>query len=731
MQQSTQYSNPSLNSSLNTKNRAHADRSTAFRLTQESYISPEMQWDILSFLGKNGLTINTITGAAQDFPPMDFLLQTVNSQLQYSMTSAQKESMKNALHAMLEATGIALFVASTEAAYQNQQFLMYPNINNELSANLNAQKQAIQTAISAVQAKITVDQPAQESSYFSWFFGSSAPTPQAPLISSQTVPVNTQSHEVTIPADLMPTIIKMNSYKEMSADPVQAANLLFKQCFIAQQHHLKDLYRIEKLRINLQSPVSATNYIFTHFPDIYNKILNSYPICQIAQNLVPSNQYRVDLKADLTNEQIQAHQLLLHIRQAIQTALYIANEKSSFNIGNLIPSSVISYLDGITSELTKYDTQLSLLCKDPRYGATLDDVYQDEQWAMITKVAAGVVVTAVAGGALYAYAPSIAGYVATNASNWVPSWLGGSSAPIQGPQLPPANQPIDQNKYFPEPNQPSTFQTIGQYAGTAAQYAETTKFATGAILFADKSGFISTPGALNQSVGGAISIADTIAGKTVAYGSAIKAASNMGNIINSVYDDPTNLSKLAQIAGATGAIGGALGQAIGDTRGYLAQLTNNPELVVKIENDLKLYSSTLNQVVNKYNATNDVYNIALGNYSSIFSAGKRLYNAYFALNPAYLNIANYTNPSPTPNTLAPDKLYTGFARMIEDIMAQRVDMVIVITNASIDLLRNKKTDQNTLLMVLQKLQQDYAPKNQGASKGLGQIIQNLAGQPAR
>lgn len=374
---------------LYTKDIAHTHLKSVERLTQESFISPELQWSILTFFGKQDMTINRLTGQIEDMPLTEDILQTIGSNLQKPLLHAQKENMKNAAHALLEATDIALFVASIESMYQPYNSYSTTSIMTQLKN----QKQSITGMVNAINACKTIDQ-GPSSSYFSWipYFGSTAQPMQQ--FSSQYVQFNNADTFIKIPATLMPTIIKSNSYKETSMQPAQAANLLFKQCFIAQQHHLKDKDFLQALSINLQSPITAQNYIFNQFPDLYNPISGSYPICEIAQKLASKSGYRASLQAPLTPQHQQAHQLLIHIRQAIQTALYIANKNSSYNAGSMLSSSVTSWLDGIVSQLTKHETYVANMVKNPAYGATQIDIDLEPGWSNSAKIAAGIVVAA-------------------------------------------------------------------------------------------------------------------------------------------------------------------------------------------------------------------------------------------------------------------------------------------------------------------------------------------------
>ncbi len=387
MQQQESLQNPE-SKYLYKKSTHHSDFFAKDRLIEESLFSPEMAWNILYYMRQDRMVINKITGAVENLPKIAAVLKSIAQDLNNSaqIVSEQKQAMKNALHALLEATETAIFVTAVEAAYHDPRFIFQPTVNEQLISELNAQKQTIQSYITAINNITPYDEQYSSSSYFSWLPSFGAAANPASALSMQQITIDPYSETITIPASLISTIVKTNDYKEM-ADAGQAANLLFKQCFIAQQHHLKDTQLISKIKFNINAPVNAHNYIYTRFPDIVQ-------MCQIAQNFVTAQAPRVDLQAPLTQEQMIAHQLLLHIRQAVQTALFVANKKSSFNIGYLLPTTVTSYLDKIVGELTKYDTYLDALCKDPQFGATVNDTYQSEQRWMITKYAAGAVTAA-------------------------------------------------------------------------------------------------------------------------------------------------------------------------------------------------------------------------------------------------------------------------------------------------------------------------------------------------
>lgn len=676
------------NNYLYTKSNDHSDPNAVNRLTNESYISPEMQWAALSFLGKKSIHLNKTTGMVEDLQSVDVMLVAINQQLNNQISNAQKESMKDALHAMLEATEIATFVANIEAAYKDPEYIFYKNTDSQLVANLNAQKQAIQTSLDKVKNMQAYDQPASSSSYFSWIWGSNTTaTPQDVAHPAIIVPFDTATTTILLPAELMPAIIKNNDFKE-TADPVDAANLLFKQCFIAQQHHLKDSFRIKSIAVNLQSPLSATRYVFSNFPNIYDKNLRSYPICQIAQFLATSKQRRTDIQAPLIEEQEQAHLLLLHIRQAIQTALYIANKKSNVNFGYLLPASVTSYLDSIVSQLTQYDAELSRLCKDPLYGATIKDIYRDEQWATITKIAAGTIVFAAITGATVVYGPSaiqtVSGMlpsmwtgssnqtstpptssldtkafsvkdgqsiVATspatpNNGSWFPSWTNGSSqsAPVTPSALP----------------QKTNFETAVQYAQIASAVSGATAMASGTILAAEKTGYIApldeSTRSLVQNTGAIAGGASVLTGAASAVGGAVQALTNWNSIFSPFF--------------AVNALAGA-NNSLQRAGGYVQAQTG--------------YGQNVQQ-----------------------------------------NLPNQAQSQALPSQVPPQFMYDKFTQSIEKNIAQGINPVTDITRGTELLLEKGAADPQALRMVLEQLQQDQA-QNPEIADSLGQLVQKIYG----
>ncbi|MBV8661388.1 MAG: hypothetical protein JO129_04555 [Candidatus Dependentiae bacterium] len=405
------YGSMAISQNFNNFNRSSI---TVDALTKQAYISPEMQWSVLSFDGKpNNFIVDRITGVAQDIPSVNFILETINQRLNPlapQLTEIKKESIQKALRTILEATDLAFFVVSIKSAYQDLDFVA---AKDQLIIDLNNQKQAVQKMLDTIIAK-TISKKGVQLKSSSWWRGAKK------LKSSETVTFKSNENIISIPASLMDVIVQNNDFRNIS-NVTESANLLFKQSFVAFQKY----NRAQNIALNVESPISENNYIFNGLPNLYDKKSNNYPICQNAQNLG-----------------LQAHQSLLDIRQAVQIALYVANKKSNFNIGSLLSPSVISYLDGIVSELMLCDAHLDKLCTDAKFGATVQDVVSNKEWSTMSKIAAGIVTSAIIGGVLYTYGPDALNYAASKVSSAM-NWIQGSKQQENKPLLAAVEKAID------------------------------------------------------------------------------------------------------------------------------------------------------------------------------------------------------------------------------------------------------------------------------------------------
>ena len=674
-----------------------------------------MQWEILTMLDYKELTINRFTGDVQGIPSIPQLLAIINQKMGH-LTPEKKVILKNGLRTMLEATEIAIFVANVEASLQDRQFIFYQTVNSNLLATLNSQKQNIENLIK----RVNDIQIGEQSSYFSWLWSSTSNTAQSYKPDSTiTVSINPQSPLVTIPAELMATIIKNNDYKQTS-DPNKAANLLFKECFIAQQHHLKDLHRIGQIRINLQSPVSAHNYIYTNFPDFR-------AICAIAKDIIPGNQYRSDLRAPVTPEQQQAHQLLIHARQAIQTALYISNKKSDINLGYLLPNYVKSYLDATLNVLLQYDKELSTLCKDPRYGATMQDTYQDEQWSTITTWAIRAAVTGAVVGVAYRISPELSelANIKDNLSKGfdsISNWWSGTSKPantdqkqepVQGPQQASWYDYLTKNaQTIGTTGKQVSFaaQALGQYGATTgnkdlqkyAQYAQTAGSIAGGLSdnYDDVASAIGSTGKQIARIGQAAAQYGAATGnsqlqKYAQYGQT--GGLIAGGLTGNYADVAQSLGAGSSLVGGqAGAVGSALGSTIGAV-GAAAQAKN----VYDQQGGLMAAKAGLDA----YQAGQDAYNKILHAYNVVQTSDKSSDNVNIKI-------------------LTPQEIYNALIAIIQQTVSTGGNLIQQLSGFIDYLFSKQMATPPTISSALKQLPPELV-QNPQVAQPVSQIIQVL------
>ncbi len=359
----------------------------AEQLIQDAYFSPEMQSIVLSYVHRP-FRVNVVTGKVQDLPTTQEIIN--------ANSKKDIRSKINALHAAQEALELAQLTAKLDVLIQHPKLLYNPRLNSSFMPSLDPD---LQQAFTEIQNKLTkaLDKVISKRSWtdYAWEW---IPTPLQDAVyaknvqsmssdASQSIPLNSLNYRnihdprniVTIPDALLYNIIKQFDYKQrMYADEI--ADLLFKQMFVAQQqvseHNEHNVNLQELCHYSTSLTIDAANYLYNHcntFNEMIQKIENS----------------STDIKK-------RSHPDLLHIRKAVQTAMYIANKNSNYYIGMIIPAQFTWLIDGALSQLMAYDNQLDLLCKDPDYGALRDD----QSWSWTAKIIAGVAVigTAVAVG---------------------------------------------------------------------------------------------------------------------------------------------------------------------------------------------------------------------------------------------------------------------------------------------------------------------------------------------
>lgn len=385
----------------------------ADKLIEQSYFSPEMQYAVLACVGRP-FKVNVVTGKVSEIPIVtEILSASYNSNIDAKIR-------RNALHAALEAVQVARFYAKLNIAYDNPAYVFFaptlssnrflmPSLDENLELAFLNREEGIQDAIK------TLNESEGYSFIWSWI-----PTDLVNMFSITPRGLTSQAIQesklefnadvnnldkntypgnfVTITGNTIKDLIKNFDYKQ-KVNVQEATNLLFKQCFIAQQAFPTEDWPL--FCTPLGSAVNASNYIFDRFEVTRTKIMkqDNSPFLQVnTQSINPTHAKNIDelcgiisTSADTPpHNRLQAHLLFLRIRKAIQTAMYIANKNSNFYAGYILPPAITKYLDGIVNQLIIYDRKLSILCKDQKLGATKDDLLRDKIWTNITGVATGL-----------------------------------------------------------------------------------------------------------------------------------------------------------------------------------------------------------------------------------------------------------------------------------------------------------------------------------------------------
>ncbi|MBP6870013.1 hypothetical protein KBC04_03970 [Candidatus Babeliales bacterium] len=336
----------------------------ANRYIEEAYITPMMQADVLDFYEKpfiidaitrmpvlyelNGIAIEDKETKKQQVMP------TIEELIEYTTPSLLSRELKkrtlNALHASLEAIDIAKFVVTLEASY------FYKDVDPKLYEILNEKTDKVHQLIDVIESM-----PAKsENRPFTYNYKDIHPTSIHHFIFSQ---------------EQVAAIVKNNDFKKLIEDRsnrtklMKAANLLVKQCFIAQQLHLKDHIRFGKLAQEIKD-IYYGNYIYELFPGVETLI-------KTAKNM-PTEK--------------DQNKMFKHIRQAVQTALYIAHKNSNYYLTT----------DPFIAIFKEWDAKLAEFCTNPEYGADQRDIDYENRRSNLTLFAAGTAVIGVA-GAYYGY----------------------------------------------------------------------------------------------------------------------------------------------------------------------------------------------------------------------------------------------------------------------------------------------------------------------------------------
>lgn len=376
---------------------------------QKAYFSPEMQYTLLSYI-KKPFCLNLLTGKVGTFDEKNNELDNLPSIQDIIDYPAHNKKRITALCTALEATRIAKFIASVDIAYKNLEYAFFqpnlsssfliPPLEQKLLEKFNQQEKIIYEALNNTTG-YSLHYALSWLPTFSINFNLFSVDHKKNHDANITYPNKLINTIVCLPEKIIEAIIFNNDYKNYKKNNSnQCANLLFKQCLIAQQS-LKDDDRFFNCYDPLNQSIDdiGNSYIFNNNLNVTNLIEN-------LQNKLTDGQ--------ITKQTI--HKNFIEIRKAIHTAIYIANKQSNANfLYSVFPSIVTSYLDGTVKQLIKYDTIIDGYYKNEKYSGTKLNKYRDEMFTYITLIASGITI---AGGLLtYFYGEKIANGIASAPAN--------------------------------------------------------------------------------------------------------------------------------------------------------------------------------------------------------------------------------------------------------------------------------------------------------------------------
>lgn len=336
----------------------------AERLITQAYVTPEMQWTILSFYKRPFvIDLTTRMPVLYELKNNSFERQVTNDPLQFmptiedivdavvlaNLSPASKDVTVKALKTALNAVNAAIFLASVQASYdiKQQNYYFYQTAERDLIGALSKKAQKVSDALELIESQPITP----EGSYPFWSYNA--------------VNLDNKNH-IMLNADGIAMITEQNNFKTLlekgdNLSLYQAADLLVRQCYIAQ-----DAYRSDRIQIQ------------------QNRVVDIYRHYHTFTQLIT----RAKDKPKLSEKNLALKQ----IRQAVQTALFIAKQELNYTQYNkMLP------------DLQTMDNQVKTWILMKEYGVTKEDQNRASMWSNLTNIAIGVGVTAAAGAAVFGY----------------------------------------------------------------------------------------------------------------------------------------------------------------------------------------------------------------------------------------------------------------------------------------------------------------------------------------
>ncbi len=332
---------------------------TADDFVAQSYISPAMQAPIFALYEKPFIVDNTTgapvllddTNSPRPWPTIDQILEQIG----------QDKNQRNAAIAVKESIGIAIENARLTFALQADETNLQAMKSQETQVmqDLAAQKQNIENV---VEQQITNNADP--------IFNDEDIT----TIENEIANLDPNADVTIIRQEKIAELINTQSFENLvnQGRNDKAAQLLCKECFIAQQ------YNFIGPKEDFMSPLIDA---------ALNKLSSIVDLIRLAKH-----NHRIDKN--------KAHLALSAIRKAIQTALFIAQNKYGTSWYN--PNRYIYGAHPLIKELQKMDELVRQDLIQPQYGATQADLNREYYYKLATNVALGVIGTAVVIGTVVA-----------------------------------------------------------------------------------------------------------------------------------------------------------------------------------------------------------------------------------------------------------------------------------------------------------------------------------------
>jgi hypothetical protein len=382
----------------------------ADQLIKQSYISPGMQWGVLSIFDDPFFDIQTDTLQIGYIPTIDAIV----AQTRLATTRQNVNQMMYALYTALQAIDLAIYCGDIEIYYQyfdtlwQSTGLQLPQGWKSLwlskIVNNKGMEPALKDAFLAKRSLVQAEINRIKGGSWSAWLSSLTTTPTLTFEQKNQVRTRFQNNKLeTTDITIIQRLVRANDYTTIlpaaGQQPGQAqADLLVAQCFAAQNRPVnRDIINIYEPNAINQETINnqqGSLALYANFPSVEQLIAD----IQLLQRSI--DQRGIVRQIVLTPVQKNyIRQFILNLREAINVALLIAQKNSSyFNYAAGAISN--SWADPIVAKLLDYEKHLT----DCFATFATDDDTNAEYWrSFIPQITVGKVVTVAAAATAFAF----------------------------------------------------------------------------------------------------------------------------------------------------------------------------------------------------------------------------------------------------------------------------------------------------------------------------------------